>query len=97
MQPSFNFPAWTEKAPVADRARLRLKFMLSYAGLMKIGEPSIRSVCAFAGVPHVTVHEAIHRGQLTTKCAEKLEAAFGRAILPKEFLTKPLNITAARK
>lgn len=88
------FPARidSKKNNSLKRAQLRLRHMLATATLNKYGSASMRRMCRNNGFDHATVSIYIKRGQFSLKMALKIEALFGRDVLPHEALIDPLSV-----
>lgn len=91
--PHMHIPPWIDnpRRSRAERAQLRLKFMLSQAALRKWGHTSIHVLATHAKCNHSSIFNAINRGYFTEQMAQSIEQVFGRAELPHEWLVDPLN------
>lgn len=90
---SSKFPPYVDRPKNRNhKAQNRLKYMLSWAGLHKLGSTSIRRVSAAAKVDHSSVFCAIKRGAFSDQMATRFEETFGRDLLPKEFLIAPMSV-----
>jgi len=93
-----QFPYWIDQQQdKRQRARLRLKFMLSHATLRKYGRTSIHDLARDVQCNHSSVFNAIARGYFTTDMAERIERVLGRTELRHEWLVDPLNVEATHQ
>lgn len=96
-----KFPTWVErtergrKLPDEVVAANRLRFIMVTASLHKGGEGTIAGFAKCGAVERARLYQYMNRGSFPQKLAERLEAQFGRDLLPKEHLVFPLQIAAS--
>lgn len=95
-----RFPSWVDEAnDETERARNRLKYMLTSAARELCENGSIRDLAHAAGVDRTTIYYAIRKARIGKRLAEQLHRGAGNSPdgvprLHVESLTNPLGIAS---
>lgn len=86
------FPAWIERErSPRERARLKLKHVLSLAGMHKFGSTSMHALARGIGCDHSSIFNALARGSFSEVMATKIESFFNDPALTAAWLQAPLS------
>ena len=84
------FPNWTDSEDLAERAKLRLRFVVHYLSSFVSASSSVDAFADEIGVSTSTIYMAQSRGRFTRSVATTIEAKFGEKTgVTRDMLTNP--------
>lgn len=88
------FPDDIDNPNLSDeqRASNRLKYIISRTALEATGDGSVAKFASVVGMDPSTIFIYIKRGRFSSRAAITVEDAFGREVLPNEWLRRPLEV-----
>lgn len=85
-----EFPDWTNSEDTAERAKLRLRFIVHHLSLLVGSTSPLNGFAEEVGVSRASLYAAQYRGRFTRPVATAIVAKFGeRTGVTMEMLTNP--------